>query len=229
VALCQQVAQAGEEETRAQRVCQESTVRRRPQRRLSRGGAALVGTFAVLVAASGCSSAHKPNADASTTSTTTTALASTTSTTSDGNSTAGQEAFAAFQQAFTVIAQVAGSPTGVSTDPRLAQVLMNPFYLQVVQEINVYRLRGEVVKGPYSFSNFHLDEVTGDGRVIFTDCQTNGQAVYNAKTGALIGSGGTTRIPEQVVAYRSSPSTTFKIADDNQGTATAGARDACAQ
>ncbi len=128
-----------------------------------------------------------------------------------------------------MIAQVAGSPTGVSTDPRLAQLLMNPWYLEVVQAINVYRLHDEIVKGTYSFSNFHLDQVTADGRVIFTDCQTNGQAVYDAKTGALVGRSGTTRIPEQVVAYRNSASAAFKIADDNQGTATAGATDACAQ
>lgn len=230
VALCGQVALGGDEETRAQRVFKESTVRRRPRRRLSRGGAALVGTCAVVAAVAACGSSHGPGADATTTTPApTTAVASTTSSPSAGNSTIGQEAFAAYQQAFTVIAQVAGSPTGVSTDPRLAQLLMNPWYLEVVQAINVYRLHDEIVKGTYSFSNFHLDQVTADGRVIFTDCQTNGQAVYDAKTGALVGRSGTTRIPEQVVAYRNSASAAFKIADDNQGTATAGATDACAQ
>ena len=230
VALCGQVALGDDEETRAQRVFKESTVRRRPRRRLSRGGAALVGTCAVVAAVAACGGSQGPGADAGTTaSPTTTAVASTTSSPSAGSSTIGQEAFAAYQQAFTVIAQVAGSSTGVSTDPRLARLLMNPWYLEVVQQINVYRLRDEIVKGTYSFSNFHLDEVTADGRVIFTDCQTNGQAVYNAKTGALVGSADTTRIPEQVVAYRSSASAAFKIADDNQGTATAGAMDACAQ
>lgn len=230
MALWGQAALGGDEEARAQRVCKESTFRWRPRRRLSRGGAALVGTFAVLMSSAGCGSSHKPDPGATTTtSAATTAVAPVTSSPSAGNSTVGQEAFAAYQQAFTLIAQIAASPTGVSTDPRLAQVLMNPWYLEVVQEINVYRLRDEVVKGPYSFSNFHLDDVTTDGRVIFTDCQTNGQAVYNAKTGALIGSAGTTRIPEQVVAYRTSAAAAFKIADDNQGTATPGATNACAQ
>ena len=223
VALWEQVALGGDEVTRALRVC--STVCGRHQGRLSRGVAAFVGTFAVLASVAACGSSHHRGADA----TTTTVAASTTTSLPNDNSAIGQEAFAAYQQAFEVIARVAGSPTGVSTDPRLAQVLMNPWYLEVVQEINVYRLHDEIVKGTYSFSNFQLDQVTTDGRVIFTDCQTNGQAVYNAKTGALIGSADTTKIPEQVVAYRSSSSAAFKIADDNQGTATAGARDACAQ
>ena len=224
VALWEQVALGGDEVTRALRVC--STVCGRHQGRLSRGVAAFVGTFAVLASVAACGSSHHRGAAATAT---TTVAASTTTSRSNDKSVIGQEAFAAYQQAFEVIAQVAGSPTGVSTDPRLAQVLMNPWYLEVVQEINVYRLHDEIVKGTYSFSNFQLDQVTTDGRVIFTDCQTNGQAVYNAKTGALIGSADTTKIPEQVVAYRSSSSAAFKIADDNQGTATTGARDACGQ
>jgi hypothetical protein len=141
----------------------------------------------------------------------------------------GQQAFLAYQNAFGLIAQVAESPTGRSTDPRLGEVLANPYYAEVVQEINNYRLRDEVVRGTYSFANFHLDSVTSDGRVIFTDCQTNGQAVYSVKTGALVGNAGTAQIPEQVVAYRASPSGGFKIADENQGPAITAARDACAR
>jgi hypothetical protein len=134
----------------------------------------------------------------------------------------------AYQHAFGVIADIAGNPTGRSTDPRLSEVLVDPFFSEVAQEINVYRLRDEVVRGSYSFAGFHLDSVTADGRVIFTDCQTNGQAIYSVKTGALVGSAGTSQIPEQVVAYQSSPSAGFKIADDNQGSAVTEARDACA-
>lgn len=185
-----------------------------------------MGFLAVALLLTGCGSSHKPAAGASTTSSSSESAPTSPPTTL--GPTVGEEAFTAYKSAFSVIAAIAGSPTGISTDPRLAQVLMNPWYLQVVQEINVYRLRDEVVKGTYSFSNFQLDSVTPDGRVIFTDCQTNSQAVYNARTGALIGNAGTSRIPEQVVAYRSSPTAPFKIADDNQGTETAGARNACA-
>jgi hypothetical protein len=139
----------------------------------------------------------------------------------------GAKAFSVYQHAFALISQIAASPTGASTDPRLAQVLIDPWYAQVRAQINQLRLKNEVVKGPYSFSKFELDNVMSDGRVIFTDCQTNGQAVYSAKTGAVVGNSGTSRIPEQVVVYHPSP-TVWKVADDNQGPATAGARNACA-
>jgi hypothetical protein len=185
------------------------------------------------MALAGCgSSSHKP-LDAPT------STGASPSSTTEPNSTAkqttttlpavGQEAYLAFQHAFGVVADIAGNPIGRSTDPRLSEVLVGPLYTQVVQEINVYRLRDEVVRGAYSFANFHLDTVTPDGRVIFTDCQTNSQSVFSAKTGALIGNAGTARIPEQVVAYRNSPSTGFKIADENQGSVVAAARDACAR
>ena len=226
VAVCARSALSGAEVQRARQVCAKSRVRERPQRRLSRGGAALVWILAVLSTLAACSSgSHKPVADSTTVPVPTSPVQPTGSTVPS----VGQQAFLAYQNAFGVIAQIASDPTGISTDPRLEQVLANPFYLEVVQEINIYRLRDEVVKGSYSFSDFHLDSVTADGRVIFTDCQTNSQALYNAKTGALIGNAGTTQIPEQVVAFRSSPSTPFKIADDNQGPAIQGARNACAQ
>jgi hypothetical protein len=128
----------------------------------------------------------------------------------------------AYQHAFGVIAEIEGSPTGRSTDPRLRAVLIDPWFSQIVQEINLYRLRDEVVHGPYSFTNFHLDEATADGRVIFTDCEINSQAVYNAKTGALVDSAGTARLPEQVVVYHPSPDV-WQVADDNAVTSGAAA------
>lgn len=198
-----------------------STLRRHRHGR--RGRRAMV--FASALVMAGCSGGHHQAGGPSTAATSTSLAMATTVPSTDANAAIGLSAFNAYQHAFSVIAEIAGSQTGVSTDPRLAQVLTNPWYLQVVQEINLYRLRGEVVRGDYSFSNFHLDAVTADGRVIFTDCQTNSQAIYDAKTGALVGNPGTSRIAEQVVAYRTSPGAPFKIADDNQGTQ--GASGAC--
>jgi hypothetical protein len=224
---------ADDEHSLAHKVYRRITLRRCPRRRLSRGGAALVGMLAVLMALVGCgSNSHKPpdSAAATTAPTTSTVTQTTTAPTATYTtlSAVGQQAFLSYQQAFGVIAEISGTPTARSTDPRLSEVLIDPFYSEVVQEINVYRLRDEVVRGSYSFANIHLDTVTTDGRVIFTDCQTNSQAVYSAKTGALVGDAGTSHIPEQIVAFRSSPSAGFKIADDNQGPAVTAARDACA-
>jgi hypothetical protein len=203
-------------------MCSARLVRRYPTRHLNRGGAALVLTLAFAATLlTACGSSSKPNAASTTTAPVTTSPTTTTV------ATVGQQAFTAYQHAFAAISQIAADPNGRSTDPRLAQLLMNPWYGQVVQEINLYRLRNEVVKGAYSFSKFELDDVTSDGRVIFTDCQTNGQTVYSSKTGAPLSNTGTARIPEQVVVYHPSPTSGFKIADDNQGTATAGAKDAC--
>lgn len=171
-------------------------------------------SFAVLGTLTGCGNSHKPTAGGSTT---TLAPGSTSSSTSTTDPTIGQKAFAAYQHAFGVIAEIEGSPTGRSTDPRLRAVLIDPWFTQIVQEINLYRLRDEFVRGPYSFANFHLDEVTTDGRVIFTDCQTNAQAVYNAKTGAVVGNDSTARLPEQVVVYHPSPDV-WQVADDNSVT-----------
>ena len=208
-----------------------TTVPRPPRRYLSRGGAALVWALACLsgfgLLASCGGSPHRP-VTSPTSQTTGTASSSTTQQTSTSDPAVGQQAFTAYERAFSVIAEIAGDPSARSTDPRLAQALVDPFYSQVVQEINLYRLRDEVVHGSYSFANFRLDTVSSDGRVIFTDCQTNSQAIYNAKTGALVGNAGTSRIPEQVVAYRSGPGTEFKIADENQGPAVTAARNACA-
>lgn len=228
VAVCARVAPSDDEVAPTYEMCTKSTVRRRPRRRLSRGGAALVWTLAVLMTLAGCGGKAHKAIDGPTTTTSSPSPTSTVQPTATTGSTVGQEAFLAYQHAFGVIAEIAGSPTGRSTDPRLSQVLMDPFYSEVVQEINVYRLRDQVVRGSYSFANFRLDTVTTDGRVIFTDCQTNSQALYSAKTGALVGNAGTSQVPEQVVAYRSSPSADFKIADANQGPAVTAARDACA-
>lgn len=226
VAVCARVALGDDEVVPVYEMYNKSTVRRRPRRRLSRGGAALVWSIASLIALAGCGGSSHRHGDAPTT----TDAGSTTSSPSTSTTlpAAATQAFDAYQHAFGVIAAIAGDPNGRSTDPRLNQVLVDPFYSEVIQEINVYRLRDEVVHGSYSFANFHLDSITADGRVIFTDCQTNSQVVYSAKTGAVVGNAGTSRIPEQVVAYKASPSADFKIADDNQGSAIAAARDACA-
>lgn len=225
VAVWARSAPKGAEGQRTRQVCDKSTVRQRPQRRLSRGGAALVWSLAVIGAVGACgSSSHKPIADSTTVAVPTSSVQLTDPTVPS----VGQQAFLAYQSAFGVIAKIAESPTGRSTDPRLAAVLADPYYAEVVQKINNYRLRDEVVRGAYSFANFHLASVTPDGRVIFTDCQTNGQGVYSVKTGALVGNAGTAQIPEQVVAYRASPTSGFKIADDNQGPGISAARDACA-
>ena len=214
VAVCAQVAQADDRHAEFSRVQGGHTVRRRLQRRLSRGGAALVTTFALTnILFAGCGSSSKPHADP--TSVASTVPPSTASpTTQVTTARLGAQAFAAYRGAFGLIAQIEGSPAGRSTDPRLRQVLVDPWYSKIVQEINLYRLRNEVVRGAYSFSNFRLDDVTTDGRVIFTDCQLNSQAVYDAKTGALIGDSGSASLPEQVVEYHPTGSA-WRVADDN--------------
>lgn len=220
VAVCAQVTLADNEVARPSRMYRRTTVRRRPRRRLSRGRAALVWGAAVLIALAGCGNSSHRRADGPTT--TPPGSSSTTSPTGTTVPPVGQQAFAAYQHAFGVIAEIEGSPTGRSTDPRLRAVLIDPWFSQIAEEISVYRLRDEVVRGSYSFTNFHLDEVMADGRVIFTDCQVNGQAVYNAKTGALVGSSATARLAEQVVVYHPSPSV-WQVADDNAITSGAAA------
>lgn len=212
-----------DQELRDQPVYEVSGVRGRPGTQSSRGGAALVAVLAVTIALAGCGSSHKPAADASTT--TSPSSVSSPTTPPSTAPTVGPQAFAAYQHAFGVIAEIEESPTGRSTDPRLKAVLIDPWFSQVVDEVNLYRLRDEVVRGPYSFSNFHLDQVTSDGRVIFTDCQTNGQAVYSAKTGALVGNDSTARLPEQVVVFHPSADV-WQVADDNA--VTTGAASICA-
>jgi hypothetical protein len=150
---------------------------------------------------------------ASATSTTSTSTADPT-TTSTTQPTVGQQAFAAYEHAFDVIAEIEGDPTGRSTDPRLQSILINPWLTQIVSEINLFRLRDQIVKGTVSFTNFELTTVTGDGRVIFTDCQVNGQAVHNAKTGLIVGNDLTQRLAEQVVVYHPSANV-WQVADDN--------------
>ncbi len=206
-------------------MCTKSTVRRRPRRRLSRGGAALVWTLAVLIALGGCGGKPHSAIDGPTTTITTATPSSATKQTTTTLVAVGQQAFLAYQHAFGVIAQLEASPTARSTDPRLRDVLIDPWFSQIAEEISVYRLRDEVVRGPYSFTNFHLDQVMADGRVIFTDCQVNGQAVYNAKTGALVGSSATAHLAEQVVVYHPSPDV-WQVADDNA--VTSGAAGICA-
>ena len=217
VAVCARVALGDDEVAPAYEMCNKSTVRRRPRRRLSRGGAALVWSVASLVAIAGCGGSSR-HADAP--ATTVTEPSSTSKPTSTTVPAVGQQAFAAYQHAFGVIADIEGSPTGRSTDPQLRSLLIDPWFTQIAQEINVYRFRDEVVRGLYSFTNFHLDQVTADGRVIFTDCQVNGQAVYNAKSGALVGNSGTGRLAEQVVVFHPSPDV-WQVADDNAVTSDA--------
>lgn len=211
VAVCARSALEGAEVQRIRQVCAKSTVRRRPRRRLSRGGAALVWSLAAISALAACSSSsRKPVADSTTVPVPTSSVQPTESTVAS----VGQQAFLAYQNSFRVIAQIEGDPMGRSTDPRLKAALVDPWLTQIVQMINNYRLRDQVVRGTYSFANFHLDSVTPDGRVIFTDCQTNSQAVYSAKTGALVGNDSTARLPEQVVVYHASADV-WRVADDN--------------
>jgi hypothetical protein len=103
--------------------------------------------------------------------------------------------------------------------------MANPWYGEVVQAIDQFRLKNEVVRGPYSFTNFHLDQVTTDGRVIFTDCERESQEVFTASTGTQLTHYGLEVTPEQVVVYHPSPGT-WLVADRNSGTA--GAAHACA-
>jgi hypothetical protein len=221
---------ADDEDSRAHNVHRRITLRRRPRRRLSRGGAALAWTVAVLMALAGCgSNTHKtPDAAAATTAPATSTVRQNTPTTPTTTyttlSAVGQQAFLAYQHAFGVIAEIEGTPTGRSTDTRLRSVLIDPWFSQIVQEINLYRLRDEVVHGPYSFRNFHLETITADGRVIFTDCQINSQAVYSAKTGTLVGNTATARLAEQVVVYHPGPDV-WQVADDNA--VTSGAAGIC--
>jgi hypothetical protein len=124
-----------------------------------------------------------------------------------------------------LLAQIEESPTGYSTDPRLGQIMIEPWYGEVRAFIDQLRLKRQVAKGPYSFSRFRLDDVTPDGRIIFTDCQTNSQEIYNATTGVAVTNSGTSQIAEQIVVYHPSQSV-WKVADRNMGTA--GAAHACA-
>ena len=98
----------------------------------------------------------------------------------------------------------------------MSQLIVNPWYTEVVQQINELRLKAEVLKGSYSFSEFALDQVTADGRVIFTDCQTNSEEAYSTRTGAQLTHTGTYRIREQIVVYHPNPQT-WQVADENQG------------
>jgi hypothetical protein len=222
---------ADDGDSRADNVYRRITLRRRPRRRLSRGGAALAWMVAVLMVLAGCgSNSHKtPDASAATSAPATSTVRQTTTTTPTTTyatlSAVGREAFLAYQHAFGVIAEIEGTPTGRSTDTRLRSVLIDPWFSQIIQEINLYRLRDEVVHGPYSFTNFDLETITADGHVIFTDCQINSQAVYSARTGAVVGNTATARLAEQVVVYHPGPDI-WQVADDNA--VTSGAAGICA-
>jgi hypothetical protein len=168
-----------------------------------------------------------------TTTTTSSTPSGPTSTTID--SPIGAQAFAAYQRAAALLSQIEGSPTGASTDPRLAQAFVDPRYSEVRTEVNALRLKDFVLRGPFSYSNFKLDDVTPDGRIIFTDCQSNDQQLFNGKTGApvtytgslggLVITPGAGRIPEQVVVYHPTPTSPWQVADTN--TNTAGSANAC--
>jgi hypothetical protein len=129
----------------------------------------------------------------------------------------GQQAFSTYQQAFVLLNQLEASPTGRSTDPRLGQLMLDPWYGEVRAGLDELRLKSEVVKGPYSFSKFQLQQVTADGRVVFTDCQTNGQERYDSRTGARVTNTGVGEISEQVVVARG-PDGMWRVADRNTGT-----------
>jgi hypothetical protein len=77
------------------------------------------------------------------------------------------------------------------------------------------------VKGSYGFLNFHLDQVTSDGRVIFTDCEKQNEDLYSSKTGAQLTHYRTQETPEQVVVYHPAPAI-WQVADRNTNTAGSG-------
>lgn len=126
----------------------------------------------------------------------------------------GQQAFSTYQQAFALLNQLAESPTGRSIDPRLPTLMLQPWYAEVIADINLLRTRNQFVKGSYSFSNFQLSQVTPDGRVIFFDCQTNSQELYDSRTGAKLTNSGTLKIDEQVVVARGADGA-WRVADHN--------------
>jgi hypothetical protein len=127
------------------------------------------------------------------------------------------QAYETYQRAFALLVELEGNPGGRATDPRLAQLMVDPWYSEVVQAIDQFRLKNEVVKGPYSFSNFHLDQVAPDGRVIFTDCEKETQEVYSASTGAQLTHYGVQTTPEQVVVFHPAGGS-WRVADRNSGT-----------
>lgn len=203
-------------------------MRRRCQTRM-----AVVGLLISAVSLAACGSS-KPRAG--TTATTTTATSSPTTSSTTTASDIGHQAFAAYQQASILLYKIEGSPTGSGSDSRLATSFVNPGYSEVQAQINALREKGFVLSGPYSFANFQLDQVTPDGRVIFTVCETSDQGLFDASTrlpvtytsslGGLVVTPGTSIIPEQVVVYHPS-ATTWQVADDN--TNTAGSAHACAR
>ena len=186
--------------------------------------------FAAGVAA--CGGNSKPSTSPTTASTSqptggstpTTSSATPGSTSTTIDSPIGAKAFRVYQQAFALLTQIEESPTGFSTDPRLGQIMIDPWYGEVRAGIDELRLRDEVVKGTYGFSKFRLDDVTSDGRIIFADCEIQNEDLYNARTGARLTQYGSQRTPEQVVLYHPSVSV-WKVADRN--TNTVGSAHAC--
>jgi hypothetical protein len=197
----------------------------RRQRRHRGTGSALGAGLLVLVGLlTGCGSSKPntapttfaPSSNTSTTSPTTAVTTTDPSATTTPTGIAG-EAFTTYEHAFAVVVQIEGDPSGRATDPRLEQLMVNPWYSEVVQSINQFRLKDQIVKGPYSFSNFHLDQVTSDGRVIFTDCQKESQEIYSASTGAQLSHYGLQTTPEQIVVYHPAGGS-WRVADRNSGT-----------
>jgi hypothetical protein len=197
--------------------------------------------FVIAGAAAACGGSSKPHtapttvttSPPTTSTTTTTATSPSTSTTID--SPIGAQAFAAYQRAEALLAQIEGSPTGRSTDPRLAKAFVDPRYAEVRTEIDALRLKDFVLRGPFSYSNFKLDNVTADGRIIFTVCEFNDQQLYDGRTGApvtytgslggLVVTPGAGQIPAQAVVYHPTSTSPWLVADDN--TNTAGSASAC--
>jgi hypothetical protein len=102
--------------------------------------------------------------------------------------------------------------------------MIDPWYAEVRAGIDQQRLKSEVVKGTYGFSKFRLNDVTPDGRIIFTDCEVQNEDLYSATTGAQLSHYGSQQTPEQVVVYHPTASI-WKVADRN--TNTAGSAHAC--
>ena len=200
-------------------------------RRGARADRRIVAVTAMLALASGvtaCGGSSKPHAapTTATTSPATSASPTTTPTSSapgTGTSTTidspiGAQAFRVYQQAFALLDSIEKSPRGVSTDPRLAQIMIDPWYGEVRVGIDQLRLKSEVAKGTYGFSKFRLNDVTPDGRIIFTDCEVQNEDLYSAKTGAQLTHYGSQQTPEQIVVYHPAAGI-WKVADRNTGTA----------
>lgn len=147
----------------------------------NRGGAALALLVALALTLGACGNS-KPHAAGPTTSATP-STPSQSSTTAD--SPVGHDLWSTYVAAVNLYDQLIADPRGLSTDPRLRNYMTGQWYSEVAQQINVLRLKNEVVKGPDRVYGFTLLNVTGDTGSFYA-CDTNDQNPYNAQTGAPV-------------------------------------------